>query len=180
MRALQQRRRQLDPQALSLVRSARRRAKQHAGPFARGGPIGHLVEARVFCSTRAATSAQRDTVPYETRWTGDCSLFTGVFYGDGLGLRTSRRRPVRGRLGFGGERGRRAARYGLHNVAVPHPRCRWGRAPRTFHVPAHRARAGLRHGQQLCLARRRPAWARGHGGQHVSMGGRVARRLMRD
>ena len=38
MRALQQRGRQLDPRALPLLRSTRRRAKQHAGPFPRGRP----------------------------------------------------------------------------------------------------------------------------------------------
>ena len=56
-KALRQRGRQLDPQAFSL----RRRAKHHAGPFQRGGPIGHSVEARVFCSSAVATSPQRAT-----------------------------------------------------------------------------------------------------------------------
>ena len=52
MCALWQRRSQLDAQAHSLLRSARRRTVQHAWPFSLGGTAGQAVEAQV---SRAAT-----------------------------------------------------------------------------------------------------------------------------
>ena len=53
--------RSFDPQALPLLRSARRRAKQHAGPFPRG-PIWRSLEARDFFQ-RALLPALKERPP---------------------------------------------------------------------------------------------------------------------
>ena len=142
--AVRQRRRQFDPQALPLLRSAGWRAKQHARRLPRSGSIGRSVETRVVCSTCAATSPQTATArvhgalrnAMDRRPQSDHRSHPRGW----LGLRGSRRGLVRGRLGVGGEHEHRAARDGLWNAAFPHPRCRWGRALRALHVLAHCAR----------------------------------------
>ena len=85
--ALRQRRRQLDPRALSLLRSTRRRAKQHAGPFHAAAQSGAVWKHLSFAA-RALLPALKirppgTPCPAKRDGQGDRSLFTGVVHGDG-------------------------------------------------------------------------------------------------
>ena len=122
---------QLDPQALSLLRRCQTASQATCRAFSSRRPNRALHGSTSLFVARALLAALKGrppgyTVPCEIRWTGGCRLFTGVVYGDGSAYDGQDADLCVVGLGFGSERGRRAARYGLRNAAVPHPRCRRG------------------------------------------------------
>ena len=141
--ALRQRRRQFDPQAFLLLRSADRRTEQHAGPLPGGGSIGHVMETRVARSACAAASLKkgdRQGTPCPTKRDGQA---TAVCSQESS---TAMARPTRVMT--------RTCAWqvgGWWRTRAPDSPSRSLEALRAFHVLAHCARAcPVCHGQQLC------------------------------
>ena len=154
------------------------------GPFYSAAQSGSLWRHESFAS-RALLPALKErppgfTVPYESRWQGDSSLFTGVVYEDGsayegqdadlcvagwgLAANTAAEQP---RLGLWNGC-HTSSKMSMEQSSLPSSSSFVSRAPAPYVTDS-----------SFVEQRRKPPRANSHRGQHVGVGGLVARRLVR-
>ena len=98
----------------------------HAAAQSDCGNTSRLERARCY---QPSKGDRQTTPPNETRWTGDRRLFTGVVYGDGSAFEVETW-TCAWQFGVRWRTRHWTARHRVWNAAVPHSRCRWGRALR--------------------------------------------------
>ena len=125
--ALRQRRGQFDPQTFSLLRSAERRTEQHVGPpstrWLNRARYGNMSRSqRVRCCQ--PSEADHQGTPCPTKRNGQATAVCSQESSTAMAQPTRAMTRTCAWQVFGGEHELRAARHGLWNAAVPHPRYR--------------------------------------------------------